>query len=742
MSLKLDLRLNTEHEANMRRTKAIAAGPIIPRSSRSASVNIVAAVGAERRRARLCMQTYLSTRPDCAAHHPGTVDEVPSLSVCVFFAAARCACEPGRALSHTFVRALLTPRRTRARASTPALLAPCVVVRVVSCIVQHEQALRLRIAPPRAYTPTLCLTLCAPLAGYQTRTCSGAHLDLALMSLRLQRHRLWDLLPQLRRCRCRWSNPSTGMLPFFPPRRTSTSSAPSAMATSPHPRGPLRLRQQRAGTTRVEPAPAPDAPPRAFTTAESSTRNGDVEDDDDEFELGSAGEGDNARSPPTSFEAEYNDEEVAETVAHHEEDAREEDDSEDEDGGEEDYHDTPAPHPWYKPSVPVLLALAPPIGNWLTGGDHVKDLLLLLLLVFYLHQIVEVPWSLYHAARPRRPPAPRDTNPDPAHIPTLRARRAARAQSSLRTLELGLLFLCLITPFLGVALLRPLASLSSPSSSSGAKPAAPVPISWFSTALFGLLVSRVVSHTSTLHSQVHAHSARSSPPSRDQNADAESTQAQLAALRAQVARLELAVAQLAAPDREDALYAYVEDALAPLEKGVRRVERRVGRLRAGRKELVGASQSASPAAGASSSGKSRSKTIFVSAQPQFPHTTAFALVSSWFGGPPPPPHTTYVPPPLSPTNGNGAGKRRALDWILEEDGGDGAMHVLPHPRHTHPAYTPAHADVDVGVGGTLLPLLRAWLAACIALALYPLYVVLKPVRGVGRAVGVGVGRGR
>jgi hypothetical protein len=37
----------------------------------------------------------------------------------------------------------------------------------------------------------------------------------------------------------------------------------------------------------------------------------------------------------------------------------------------------------------VLLALAPPTGNWLTGGDHVKDLLLLLLLVFYLHQIVE-----------------------------------------------------------------------------------------------------------------------------------------------------------------------------------------------------------------------------------------------------------------------------------------------------------------------------------------------------------------
>ncbi|KAJ7789814.1 hypothetical protein B0H14DRAFT_3161836 [Mycena olivaceomarginata] len=480
-----------------------------------------------------------------------------------------------------------------------------------------------------------------------------------------------------------------------------------------------------------------------FSCAESSTRNGDVEDDEDEFKLGSAGEGErDAQSRPTSFEAGYDDEETgsgAEIAARHEED-----EDEDEDGGEEDYHDTPAPHPWYKPSVPVLLALAPLIGSWLTGGDHVKDLLLLLLLVFYLHQIVE---GAPLVPLPRRPPPHRAT--DPAHIPALRAHRAARAQSALRTLELGLLLLCLITPLLGVTLLRSLASLFSPSSSSSA---APVPISWFSTALFGLVTAlrplrELVSRTSTLHSQVHAHSARSSSL-RDKNADAGSTQAQLAVLRAQVARLELAVAQLAAPDRGDALYAYVEDALAPLEKSLRRVERRVGRLRAGRKELEGASQShSSSAAGASSSSsKSKSKTIFVPAQPKFPHTTAFALVSSWFGStaqPPPSPHTTYVPPPLSPTNGSGAGKRRALDSIPEEDGGDVPLHVLHHPRHTHPAYTPAHAHApDVGAGGTLLPLLRAWLAACVALALYPLYLMLKPVRAVGRLVGVGIGRGR
>ncbi|KAF8209036.1 hypothetical protein K438DRAFT_1930011 [Mycena galopus ATCC 62051] len=50
--------------------------------------------------------------------------------------------------------------------------------------------------------------------------------------------------------------------------------------------------------------------------------------------------------------------------------------------------DAPAPRPWYKPSIPVF-ALVPPIVRWLTGGDHFKDLLLLLILIFYLQQLVK-----------------------------------------------------------------------------------------------------------------------------------------------------------------------------------------------------------------------------------------------------------------------------------------------------------------------------------------------------------------
>jgi hypothetical protein len=46
---------------------------------------------------------------------------------------------------------------------------------------------------------------------------------------------------------------------------------------------------------------------------------------------------------------------------------------------------------WYEFDLSVVVALVSPIGNWLTGGDHVKNILLLLLLIFYLHQIIESP---------------------------------------------------------------------------------------------------------------------------------------------------------------------------------------------------------------------------------------------------------------------------------------------------------------------------------------------------------------
>jgi hypothetical protein len=44
---------------------------------------------------------------------------------------------------------------------------------------------------------------------------------------------------------------------------------------------------------------------------------------------------------------------------------------------------------WFGYDLSIIVALVSPIGNMLTGGDHVKNILLLLLLVYYLHQLVE-----------------------------------------------------------------------------------------------------------------------------------------------------------------------------------------------------------------------------------------------------------------------------------------------------------------------------------------------------------------
>lgn len=44
---------------------------------------------------------------------------------------------------------------------------------------------------------------------------------------------------------------------------------------------------------------------------------------------------------------------------------------------------------WYEFDLAVVVALVSPAGNWLTGGDHIKNILLIVLLILYLHQIIE-----------------------------------------------------------------------------------------------------------------------------------------------------------------------------------------------------------------------------------------------------------------------------------------------------------------------------------------------------------------
>lgn len=50
---------------------------------------------------------------------------------------------------------------------------------------------------------------------------------------------------------------------------------------------------------------------------------------------------------------------------------------------------TPVSRSWYKFDLAVVVALVSPVGNWLTGGDYIKNLILVAFLIFYLHQIIE-----------------------------------------------------------------------------------------------------------------------------------------------------------------------------------------------------------------------------------------------------------------------------------------------------------------------------------------------------------------
>ncbi|KAF8207504.1 hypothetical protein K438DRAFT_365022 [Mycena galopus ATCC 62051] len=116
---------------------------------------------------------------------------------------------------------------------------------------------------------------------------------------------------------------------------------------------------------------------RSISTAGASTRNGEEDEDAD-----SPPTFDDPESPDYEHE-QMEDEEADELGGMQSTDTQAEEEREAEDGEAEfEDHDVPAPRPWDKPSIPVLLALAPPIGNWFTGDDHLKDLLLLLFAKF------------------------------------------------------------------------------------------------------------------------------------------------------------------------------------------------------------------------------------------------------------------------------------------------------------------------------------------------------------------------
>ncbi|KAF8336275.1 uncharacterized protein EI90DRAFT_3287418 [Cantharellus anzutake] len=154
---------------------------------------------------------------------------------------------------------------------------------------------------------------------------------------------------------------------------------------------------------------------------------------------------------------------------------------------------------------PLALTLLPPIGSFLTGGDYVRDALILALLFYYLRALIKTPWELYTRSRARRPPSgyeedlESEDEDEPDHIRQIRV----LARSELRFAELTYLALCLLTPLIGTMLLCYASSIMSASGS----------ISWFSTGLFILatgirpwrhLISLLTNRTEALHDIVYA----------------------------------------------------------------------------------------------------------------------------------------------------------------------------------------------------------------------------------------------
>ncbi|EKM76625.1 hypothetical protein AGABI1DRAFT_115713 [Agaricus bisporus var. burnettii JB137-S8] len=155
---------------------------------------------------------------------------------------------------------------------------------------------------------------------------------------------------------------------------------------------------------------------------------------------------------------------------------------------------------WYEFDLAVIVALLSPFGKWLTGGDHVKHLLFIALVVYYLHQVIEVPWMLYQKTRHHRRP----DHPAPV---TLEDKHRELALTEIRKIELYTLTVAAISPFIGAYFLRYATRTVLGSDY----------ISWFSTGLFVMatgirpwshLVERFSQRTADLKDFIHNTSPR------------------------------------------------------------------------------------------------------------------------------------------------------------------------------------------------------------------------------------------
>lgn len=218
---------------------------------------------------------------------------------------------------------------------------------------------------------------------------------------------------------------------------------------------------------------------------------------------------------------------------------------------------------WADIDLSIIVACVSPVGNWLTGGDHIKNLFLIILLIFYLHQLIVVPWNLYQASRPKKPAS--------LHRGHNKHDQAAiLAATELHRQELLFLFLTVLSPLLGATFLHHVLDALGGAES----------LSWFSTTLFVLatgirpwshLIARLGDRTHALHDAVHY-----PPPADAPDSDLARVTRRLSALEAEMKAL---AARIAYSAQLQDICDDLSEAVGALERDAKRNERRVDTAR-------------------------------------------------------------------------------------------------------------------------------------------------------------------
>ncbi|TDL26816.1 hypothetical protein BD410DRAFT_470751 [Rickenella mellea] len=233
-------------------------------------------------------------------------------------------------------------------------------------------------------------------------------------------------------------------------------------------------------------------------------------------------------------------------------------------------------HSWFSYDMSIIIALASPLGQWLTGGDHVKNLILILLLVFYLHQLIEVPWTLYRMSISPHAPSQVDSESD--------QERLDDAHAELRSLEIIYLTLTVLSPLIGAILLRSISTSLTGDEQT---------MSWFSTSLFVLatglrpwrhLVERLRSRSAALKSLIHQASGGTHEPNGnahagDLEAEIEKVDEALIELREEIRELDEKLERVSRSGKDSARVAAtrMQELVDSVEKVMRKQQKQTAR---------------------------------------------------------------------------------------------------------------------------------------------------------------------